>query len=95
VFTTLIWIIRLKVNRLNGYGLDLYAILVTNALYDMFLIVLWTYSAFLQSLGDFSDNEHFSVTPWYLERACGEAPQFADTACCMTKASYKFSVFTA
>jgi hypothetical protein len=95
VFTVTLWIIRLKVNCLQGYGLDVYTTLATNVVYDMFLIGLWTYSAVIQSAGDFSDSEHLSITPWYLEHGCGEVPKFADTACRMAKASYSSAVMVA
>ncbi|KAH7113803.1 hypothetical protein B0J11DRAFT_619242, partial [Dendryphion nanum] len=95
VVTVIIWIIRWNVNRLSGRGLDLYATLTTNGLYDILLIALWTYSAAVQSAGDFSDKDHLSLKPWYLQRSCGEAYKQTESACAMGKASYGMSVFTA
>jgi hypothetical protein len=95
IMTALLWFVRLKVNLSNSHGMDACTIFTTNALYDMLLVALWTTSASLQRSGEFSDNDHLSVTPWYLERACGEAPQAADTACHMAKTSYRLSVCAA
>ncbi|CAI6341381.1 unnamed protein product [Periconia digitata] len=94
-FTTLLWVIRLKINLSNSRGLDLCTVLTTNVLYDMLMIALWTSSISLQRAADFSDHEHLSVTPWYLAHECEEAARDAYTACRMAKASYQLSLFTA
>ncbi|PVH93325.1 hypothetical protein DM02DRAFT_541747 [Periconia macrospinosa] len=94
-FNAILWFIRLKVNLFSSKGLDLWSVLTTNALYDMLLIALWTTSISLQRAGDFSDNQHLSLSPWYLERDCEDASRDADTACRVGKASYSLSVFTA
>jgi hypothetical protein len=95
VLTALLWCIRLKVNLSSSYDLDLCTGLSTNAIYDMLLVALWTTSIFMQRAGDFSDIQHLSVSPWYLERECEEAFRIADTACRVAKASYSLSVFAA
>lgn len=45
----------------------------TNAAYDAFLAVLWACSAAAQNGPDFTDPQHLSMRPWYLERSCDEA----------------------
>lgn len=61
------WFVRLCI---RGQTLDVYGRVVSNALYDAILVALWSYSAAIQSSGDFEDPEHIATRPWYLERGC-------------------------
>ncbi|KAF2678849.1 hypothetical protein K458DRAFT_315793 [Lentithecium fluviatile CBS 122367] len=93
LLTFIFWIIRFNVNLLSGKSWDLYSTIMTNALYDGILIALWVYSATVQSSGDFSDPQHISLRPWYLDHACDLASPKNWSACATVKASYVFSVF--
>ncbi|KAH8157003.1 hypothetical protein CIB48_g11244 [Xylaria polymorpha] len=66
-----------------------------NAFYDILLSVFWVYSVIIQSSGDYSDPEHLSARPWYLERGCGQiTPEYA-SFCYVSKATFAFSVISA
>jgi hypothetical protein len=64
-------------------------------LYDMMLVALWSYSAVVQSSGDYSDPKHIALRPWYLERGCAEASLTIRAGCHAVKASFGLAVFAA
>lgn len=84
------WVVRLFI---RGHTLDVFGAVVSNALYDIILIALWSYSAVVQSSGDFSDPKHISLRPWYFDHGCGEAWPSNHGACKVAKASYGLTVF--
>lgn len=71
----------------------MFSLMTVNALYDLLLVAMWAYSAITQSSGDFTDLEHISFKPWYLERGCEEARWQSRRACEVVTASYGLSVF--
>ena len=73
--------------------MDVYGRAVSNALYDAILVALWSYSAVVQSSGDFEDPEHIALRPWYLERGCGGARSSSRGACYAAKGSFGLVVF--
>jgi hypothetical protein len=95
VTTLFIWLVRLSIMSFSRHTLDFYATITINALYDVVLAGLWIYSTSLQDSGDFSDPEHISLQPWYLERGCAEAWSSNQYGCKIMKWSYGLSVFAA
>jgi hypothetical protein len=91
IVTGVVWIARI---RIQVYGLDLAGKLVTGAIYDLLLLVMWYHSAVLQSAEDISDPAHLSLRPWYLERACTESGRSDLQACELVKTSYVLTWFT-
>ena len=90
VITIVLWFVRLCI---KGHTLDLYGAVMSNALYDVILIALWSYSAVVQSSGDFSDPKHISLQPWCLNHQCKEAWPPNRSACAVVKASFGLTVF--
>lgn len=80
--------------RTQVWGLDLVGKMSTNALYDLLLVALWSYSAFLQNLGDVSDPQHLSLRPWYLEHGCGRASPETLKECNAIRRSFFLTLFT-
>lgn len=87
-----LWFLRLCI---RGRTLDVYGAVVSNMLYDMMLVALWSYSAVIQSSGDYSDPLHIALRPWYLERECAEASSNKQAGCRAAKASFGLAVFAA
>lgn len=56
--------------------------------YSAILGLLWCYSVQSQSSSDFSDPEHPSLRPWYLERGCRDVTEPFRDACTFGKASF-------
>lgn len=73
--------------------MDVYGRVVSNALYDAILVALWSYSAAIQSSGDFEDPEHIATRPWYLERGCEGAGARSRAACYAAKGSFGLVIF--
>jgi hypothetical protein len=90
IITMVIWFVRLCI---RGRTLDIYGLAVSNVLYDILLIALWTYSVVIQSSGDFSDPKHISLRPWYLDHSCSEAWPRSHGACEAAKASFGLATF--
>lgn len=84
-----LWLVRFCI---RGRTLDVYGAVVSNVLYDALSITLWTYSAVIQSSGDFSDTKHISVRPWYLEQKCSEAWPRNRGACEAAKAAFGVTI---
>jgi hypothetical protein len=61
-------------------------------LYDVILLLLWTYSIVAQVSGDLSDPEHPSPRPWYMTRGCQAGWETNRGICRATQASFAFSV---
>ncbi|EUC40787.1 hypothetical protein COCMIDRAFT_107864 [Bipolaris oryzae ATCC 44560] len=91
--TLFVWIVRFQVNCLSGYVLDLHASIMTNAMYDMLLVGLYASSTAMQNSGDFSDPEHISLRPWYLERGCEDAWKRTWGGCEVMRVSYGLTIF--
>lgn len=89
VVTLVVWIARLSLQR---GSLDVYGSLITNALYDVLLAALWTYSTTAQNSPDVSDPEHISLRPWHLERGCRDGGPRSRRACGVLSAAYGLSV---
>jgi hypothetical protein len=89
IVSGIVWIARA---RIQFYGLDLVGRVGANAIYDLILAALWTYSAVLQNAGDFSDPAHMSRRPWYLVRDCHKGAGQAFQACEIVKRSYDLTV---
>jgi hypothetical protein len=92
IITMVLWLVRLCI---RGRTLDVYGALVSNILYDIMLVALWSYSAVIQSSGDYSDPKHIALRPWYLDRGCAEASQNNRAGCRAAKASFGLAVFAA
>lgn len=92
IITVVLWFVRLCI---RGRTLDVSGAVVSNMLYDMMLIALWSYSAVIQSSGDYSDPKHISLRPWYLEYGCTEARPNNRPGCRVAKASFGLAVFAA
>lgn len=58
--------------------------------YDLVLAISWYYSVNAQSSGDFSDPEHISVRPWFLEKSCDVVAVSNRDACIVGKVSFYF-----
>lgn len=86
----MLWFVRLCI---RGQTLDVYGRVVSNALYDAILVALWSYSAAIQSSGDFEDPEHIATRPWYLERGCEGAGARSRAACYAAKGSFGLVIF--
>ena len=86
---------RFSIMSFSKQTLEFYSTITVNALYDAILAVLWMYSASLQNSGDFSDPEHISLRPWYLERGCAGAWKENMYGCEVMRWSYGLSVFAA
>ncbi|WYZ42685.1 hypothetical protein EsH8_VI_000384 [Colletotrichum jinshuiense] len=67
----------------------------TNAAYDAFLAVLWACSAAAQNGPDFTDPQHLSMRPWYLERSCDEAWAQNRGWCRIAKWEYGWAILAA
>ncbi|KAF1994331.1 hypothetical protein P154DRAFT_527127 [Amniculicola lignicola CBS 123094] len=91
VLTVFIWFLRYFVRRSIE---DVYAMVFVNALYDAILAALWAYSGISQNSGDFSDPEHLSPKPWFLERGCRTAGNISKTGCEVMNAAYGLTVLT-
>lgn len=92
IVTMILWFVRLFI---RGRTLDVYGAVVSNMLYDMMLIALWSYSAVIQSSGDYSDPQHIALRPWYLERRCTEVWSNNVAGCRAAKASFGMALFAA
>ncbi|KAF2628231.1 hypothetical protein BU25DRAFT_458074 [Macroventuria anomochaeta] len=90
IITMVLWFVRLCI---RGRTLDVYGAAVSNVLYDIILMALWSYSAVIQSSGDSSDPKHISLRPWYLEHGCSEARSRNRAACQAAKASFGLAIF--
>ncbi|KAF9690867.1 hypothetical protein EKO04_010955 [Ascochyta lentis] len=90
VVTMVLWFVRLCI---RGRTLDVYGAVVSNVLYDIILIALWSYSAVVQSSGDFSDPNYISLRPWYLDRGCSKAWPSNRNACEAAKTSFGLTIF--
>ncbi|KZM24850.1 hypothetical protein ST47_g4026 [Ascochyta rabiei] len=90
IVTMVLWFVRLCI---RGRTLDVYSAVVSNVLYDIILIALWSYSAVVQFSGDFSDPKHISLRPWYFDHGCSEAWPSNRGACEAAKASFGLTVF--
>lgn len=88
----LIWITRHLVNFWNASCLDTCAMVIINGTYDILLIALWAYSSVVQSSGDFTDIQHISIRPWYLDRGCEKTLRGDFGACEIMVAAYGLSV---
>ncbi|KAI1335635.1 hypothetical protein F5Y15DRAFT_397314 [Xylariaceae sp. FL0016] len=101
----LIWSQRLTESNLAVAGLSVLICLarvtllafgtltwLANPIYDMLLLGLWTYSVYAQSSPDFSEKDHPSIRPWYLERGCSVVHGAVWDACVFTKVCYSFSI---
>ncbi|KAF3038332.1 hypothetical protein E8E12_006791 [Didymella heteroderae] len=88
----ILWFVRLCI---RGRTLDLEGSVMSNILYDMMLVALWSYSAVIQSTGDYSDPQHIALRPWYLERECAEAWPTNRAGCRAAKASFGLALFAA
>ncbi|KAI0202493.1 hypothetical protein F4808DRAFT_77167 [Astrocystis sublimbata] len=66
-----------------------------NAFYDALLSMFWAYSVLIQASGDYSDPEHWSPRPWYLERGCGEISPSYLGICRLSRAAFGISVLLA
>lgn len=53
-----LWCVRVGI---RGRGLDVYGAVAANAMYDVLLALLWTYSAVLQHAGDAVDRTSFGL----------------------------------
>ncbi|KAF2464547.1 uncharacterized protein BDR25DRAFT_241964, partial [Lindgomyces ingoldianus] len=91
IVTAIIWVLRFYI---RGRIQDPYAAVTINAIYDMLLVALWLYSVASQNSGDFTDNEHISVRPWYLDRGCDDAGKGCRAGCEVMRIAYGLSVFT-
>ncbi|KAF2787518.1 hypothetical protein K505DRAFT_329629 [Melanomma pulvis-pyrius CBS 109.77] len=89
IITVIVWVARFSI---RGRGLDVFSLVIVNALYDLLLVAMWAYSAIVQSSGDFTDLERISFHPWYLERGCEKARWQSRRACEVVAASYGLSV---
>lgn len=87
-------IISLARIRTHVWGLDLIGKMGTDALYDLLLVALWSYSVVLQNLGDVSDPEHLSLRPWYLERGCEQGSPETVGACGALRRAFGLTIFT-
>ncbi|KAK8876880.1 hypothetical protein PGQ11_001826 [Apiospora arundinis] len=58
--------------------------------YDLVLAISWYYSVHAQSSGDFSDPEHISIRPWFLEKSCDVVAMQNRDACIVGKVSFYF-----
>ncbi|KAI1382928.1 uncharacterized protein F4822DRAFT_421590 [Hypoxylon trugodes] len=65
-----------------------------NAMNDVLLSGFWVYSIVAQSSGDFTDPNHPSVRPWYLEKSCDILDMSVADTCVLAKASFVFSVLS-
>lgn len=92
IVTMILWFVRLCI---RGRTLDICGAVVSNILYDALLIALWSYSAVIQSSGDFLDPKHIAFRPWYLERECTEAWPSSRARCRAAKGSYALAIFAA
>ena len=92
IITMVLWCVRICI---RGRTLDIYGGIVSNTLYDIMLVALWSYSAVIQYSGDYSDPEHIAVQPWYLDRECAEARPPIRAGCRAAKASFDLAVFAA
>ncbi|KAF1925518.1 uncharacterized protein M421DRAFT_69642 [Didymella exigua CBS 183.55] len=92
IITMVLWFVRLCI---RGRTLDVYGAVMCNMLYDLMLITLWSYSAVIQSSGDYSDPKHIALHPWYLESGCAEAWPNNRAGCRAAKASLGLAVFAA
>jgi hypothetical protein len=90
--TMVLWVVRLCI---RGHTLDVYGAVISNMLYDIMLVALWSYSAVIQSSGDYSDPKHIATRPWYLERRCAVAWPNNRAGCQAAKASFGLAVFAA
>jgi hypothetical protein len=88
----LICVARHLVNFWNASRLDLFASFIINGTYDIILIALWAYSSVVQSSGDFTDIQHISIRPWYLNRGCEKGSGGDLGACKIMVAAYELSV---
>ncbi|KAI1360844.1 hypothetical protein F5Y08DRAFT_37720 [Xylaria arbuscula] len=67
----------------------------TNAFYDLLLSALWIYSIFIQLSGDYSDPEHLSHRPWYIQKSCSQiTPKYA-RFCHLAKSAFALSMLSA
>ncbi|KAH6633507.1 hypothetical protein C7974DRAFT_412493 [Boeremia exigua] len=89
IITMLLWFVRLCI---RGRALDVFGAVVSNVLYDIMLVALWSYSAAVQSSGDFTDPQHISLRPWYLDHRCNEARQKNYVGCQTAKASFGLAI---
>lgn len=92
VVTMFIWVTRHLVNFWNASRLDICATVIINGTYDILLIALWTYSSVVQSSGDFTDIQHISTRPWYLDRGCEKGSAGDLGACEIMVVAYALSV---
>ncbi|KAF3044873.1 hypothetical protein E8E11_007606 [Didymella keratinophila] len=92
IITMILWFVRLCI---RGRTLDVSGAVVSNILYDIMLVALWSYSAVIQSSGDYSDPKHTALQPWYLERGCAEASPNNRAGCRAARASFGLAVFAA
>lgn len=92
IITMVLWFVRLCI---RGHTLDVYSGVMSNILYDIMLVALWSYSAVIQHSGDYSDPEHIAVHPWYLDRGCAEARENIQVGCRAAEASFDLAVFAA
>ncbi|KAI1422447.1 hypothetical protein F5Y12DRAFT_616030 [Xylaria sp. FL1777] len=67
----------------------------SNAFYDLLLLALWTYSVSIQLSGDYSDPEHLSHRPWYLEKSCSQITPGYVRFCHLSKAAFALCVLSA
>ncbi|VUC33633.1 unnamed protein product [Clonostachys rosea] len=66
-----------------------------SVLYDILLSSLWVLVLVEQNSGDYSDSEHPSPHPWYLERSCGESWSSTRLGCHVAQANFVVSIFAA
>jgi hypothetical protein len=66
VLALVLWCVRVGI---RGRGLDVYGAVAANAMYDVLLALLWTYSAVLQHSGDATETKHGGLQPWCLGKS--------------------------
>lgn len=90
IITMVLWIVRLCI---RGHTLDMYGTVISNVLYDVILIALWSYSAVTQSPGHYLELEYLYPRQRYSYHKYNEiGPQNLGT-CETAKASFGLVIF--
>lgn len=71
-----------------------YEYILLRAIFDVMVLGFWRYSTTAQASSDFTDPEHPSARPWYLDHGCGGIDARDVNLCMTARVSYAFAIIS-